>query len=403
MAELIREGSKYRTVVKQARDDVRGDADVVIGDENSSRFEPHVRVKRWGEEAHFAFGLTAPRSITPTDDGKKVTWIDGNQKFEFYPLAADRASSLGGFEYSILLGEKPASNKFVFRVDMQGLEAHYQTPLTAEAKGPPFYSTRPPKIEGSLAFYRPGPQMYSRPGDASKYQAGKAFHMFRPEAIDFNGARIWGDLDYDEIAGTLTLAFDATWLSRAAYPVLIDPEVGYSTLGSSNDNTNGFLIGNKFTAPEAGDANPGTAFIGGWSTAGDDDHMFGAYTGDDSTPDAEDLLATAGPITMTQSTEGAAQFESAAITWTGITATGYWLSVNGENGSRTLWDTGAGFYYRERAHSDDMPDPWGSSSLSGTSRKISMYVDYTASAAGANPKGPLGHPLWGPSAGPVGG
>ncbi|MDR0474650.1 MAG: hypothetical protein LBH43_13385 [Treponema sp.] len=59
---------------------------------------------------------------------------------------------------------------------------------------------------------------------------GKLCHIHRPEIIDARGRRCWGDL---AITGNeLHITIPECWLSEAKYPVIVDPTIGTTTVGS---------------------------------------------------------------------------------------------------------------------------------------------------------------------------
>lgn len=119
---------------------------------------------------------------------------------------------------------------------------------------------RPDNVIGSYAVYH---KTKGGMNDAlgMDYKCGKAFHVYRPEAIDNKGDKIWGLLHLDEQAGILTISIDQTWLDNAIYPVIIDPTFGYTTSGGSTINgqgicqnfygTTGRVSGSIGTASEA--------------------------------------------------------------------------------------------------------------------------------------------------------
>ena len=349
-------------------------AEVIVGGETDINFRPTVAFKRWGE---VGAELRVPtiRNIAPSFDGERVTWRDGDIASRFYILREGSATEDPAFEFEFILFSPPVVTSLDLELAMDTLDLFFQPELTPfeVARG----NIRPPNVVNSFAAYHATcGQMHSQPGDAEKYKAGKAFHIYRPEAVDDLGNRRF--FNFLLVGSTLKILLDTAWLASAAYPVVIDPTVGYTTLGASLDNTNEWLLSNNHTAPSAGDANPGTAYVGGKTQSGTTVHMFGAYVGGGASPDGKALLATSGQITM----DGTLAYRSAAITWTGITATDYWLATNAQTNGQTAYD--AEFltaYMLSHSHGNDMPDPFPSHTNTAD-YKISMYVDYTASGGG---------------------
>jgi hypothetical protein len=90
----------------------------------------------------------------------------------------------GGFEIEIVLDEAPASNVFEFQIEgAEDLDFFYQPPLSDEeiAEG----AVRPENVIGSYAVYHKAKANH-RVGNTS-YSTGRAFHIYRPKAIDANG------------------------------------------------------------------------------------------------------------------------------------------------------------------------------------------------------------------------
>jgi hypothetical protein len=79
-----------------------------------------------------------------------------------------------------------------------------------------------PFLKGSYAVYKKETLL----GEGT----GKLCHIHRPEIIDARGRRCWGDLS---ISGNrLCITIPEKWLSEATYPVVVDPTVGTTTVGS---------------------------------------------------------------------------------------------------------------------------------------------------------------------------
>jgi hypothetical protein len=79
-----------------------------------------------------------------------------------------------------------------------------------------------PFLKGSYAVYKKETLL----GEGT----GKLCHIHRPEIIDARGRRCWGDL---AVTGNeLHITIPEWWLSNAKYPVIVDPTIGTSTIGS---------------------------------------------------------------------------------------------------------------------------------------------------------------------------
>lgn len=366
-------GSNFRSTLKHH-------SEVIVGDENSRAFRPHIRLKKWGDESWLGLGLETTVNLQHQFDGDKIRWMDHQTQMEavFYEHTASDAEH-GAFEFEIILYKRPTSSVLPLTCDFSGLDLFYQPPLSSEevARG----NIRPENVVGSYAAYHSSKSpLHGIPGHADKYRTCKAFHLYRPEAIDASGNRRWLDFIYDPERKTMSILLNPAWFHSATYPVTIDPTVGYTSLGASDNNDGAFLIATNYAAASAGDANPGTAYFGGHAgSATPVTVMMAAYADGSANPNGVAKVSGNAAITV----QLTAAFYSAAITWTGITAANYWLSWNGVSGpnSHSMYDTGSTAYYRARTHSNDMPDPWGTNGGSYAA-KTSLYVDYTASGGG---------------------
>jgi hypothetical protein len=132
------------------------------------------------------------------------------------------------FDIDFTLHAKPETNVFEYKIDgAEQFDFFYQPPLTDEeiAEG----AERPENVVGSYAVYHKTKANH-RVGDTN-YATGKAFHIYRPKAIDANGAEVWAELSYEN--GLLLVTVPADFLEKAAYPVVVDPTFGHTVLGAS--------------------------------------------------------------------------------------------------------------------------------------------------------------------------
>ena len=356
---------------------------VIIGDEDASYFRPHLALDRWGGESRLSFGIDTTKRITPIVDGSKVEWTDGDHLHRFYLLPPGPGREYGGVEYEWVLGAHPGVRALTLPFDIAGLEGFYQVPMAQATGRLRTHGVRPPTVEGSWAFYHPScGQVHAGAARADKYKTGKAFHLYRPEAIDAKGVRWWVDLTL--VAGQMGLVIGPEF-AAATYPVTIDPTIGYTSLGGSSDTTEDYSINIAFAAPEAGGATPGTAFIGGHSGTGTAEVYAGVYVYNAAGPFNQARLAASSVITLQVAP---AAFRSAAITWASITATNYILSVwSNTTNARTSFDSaGATGWFRQTTAASP-PDPFPDSTGSGSwNNRASIYIDYTAAGGAAAPK-----------------
>lgn len=257
-----------------------GDIDfaVEIGDVHSDEFRSQVKVLRWDNECNFSVRYMDDAPDTPVikvKDGQ-IKAIKQKTECHFYKRTI---GDMEAYEFEVVLKEKPQSNKVQFSITTKALRFLYQPSLNEaweigkrgaveitatevkDAEGKVICSC-PENVVGSYAVYHA-----SKSGDYSlrkgkNYRVGKAFHIYRPKIIDANGVEVWGVLNIDTENSFLTIEIPQEFLDNAAYPVIVDPTFGYTTVGSEvgsiTDMTT--IIGSKFTLSEEGDISKITAY-----------------------------------------------------------------------------------------------------------------------------------------------
>jgi hypothetical protein len=133
------------------------------------------------------------------------------------------------FDIDFTLDAKPDTNIFTYAIGgADEFDFFYQPELTPEeiADG----AERPENVIGSYAVYH-REKANSRVG-STNYATGKIFHIYRPKAIDANGAEVWAQLHYSD--GILSVTVPEDFLEKATYPVVVDPTFGYTSAGASS-------------------------------------------------------------------------------------------------------------------------------------------------------------------------
>jgi len=235
---------------------------IEIGEERHSPPQPYLKLNKWGGEVTLKVHVPYVQGGEKSMDGNKIKWTSEKYDAEFYPKEPQEITDKdsqgneytytinedGGIEFDLILKEKPESNIFEFPMETEGLTFYYQPPLNEEEDGDCTESTcydedgiviafRAENVIGSYAVYHE-----SKIGN--EYKSGKAFHIYRPEVEDAAGNKIWGELSIDEKTEILTVTVDQDWLDNAVYPVTIDPNFGYETIGGTQGYyTNTWIVG----------------------------------------------------------------------------------------------------------------------------------------------------------------
>jgi len=206
-----------------------------------------LKLTRWDGECSMRIALPTLGRPTVSYDRLRTSLVTDRFDVNLYPLQPDIQRSHGGIEFEVVLKERPPVNQVVLGLDLDGLDAHYQPPLTAEeiARG----DERPDNVIGSYAIYHSTKRGLMRRGaQGEKYKTGKAFHIYRPLAIDTRGNKTWCDLAIGQ--GLMTINVPQPFLDTAFYPVLIDPEFGYHNDGSTGASIINIYRAVQHTCPE---------------------------------------------------------------------------------------------------------------------------------------------------------
>jgi hypothetical protein len=238
--------------VMKAKD--RNATGIKIGN-GTDKFSPDVEINKWEGLAKFKI---KPRlatidekdktfSIDDTKNKEKIKLQTPKMDINLYDLPPDEQNEDGGYEYEIVLKEKPQSNVISLDIENEGLDFYYQPALTQKEidEG----HIRPDNIVGSYAVY------YKEQGDYSalggyNFRAGKAFHIYRPKITDANGDWIWGEFNQDlQATGVLSITIKQDWLDKAVYPVIVDPTFGYTVKPATTDGVSckSSIVFNKLT------------------------------------------------------------------------------------------------------------------------------------------------------------
>src|SRR3990167_591565 len=194
---------KFKRVVQ---DNPKDRIEVEVGDFKSVEWQPQVKLMRWDNEVNL--------SVRQVSEGTP----------NFYDVEE-------GYEFEVILTEKPATNKVRFTIETKELDFFYQPPLTQQEidEG----AVRPDDVVGSYAVYH-ATKGGMNDAAGKEYKVGKAFHIYRPFAYDNEGNGVWCDLNIT--GANLTITIPQAFLDDAVYPVIVDPTFGNTGIGASNFN-----------------------------------------------------------------------------------------------------------------------------------------------------------------------
>lgn len=221
---------KDNTLSRAVKENPKDKIEIELGDSKQPDFKPQFKVMRWDNEVNFSMrAVEDPTATVETVDGT-VKYKAKDYEVHQYEKPVDED---GGFEFEWVLPKKPKSNVLTATIQTKELDFFYQPALTEQeiANG----AQRPDNVVGSYAVYH---KTKGGMNDSAgmEYKTGKAFHIYRPEAVDATGARTWCELNVDVDAGVLIVTVPQKFLDTAVYPVVVDPTFGYTSSGASSQN-----------------------------------------------------------------------------------------------------------------------------------------------------------------------
>ena len=274
---------------------------IEIGDKTKDKFSEELNIRKWDNEVSLKIKHKNKEKKSLELDGNKIKLKGDKTETHFYEVE-------NGYEYEIILLEKPLSNVIEFDIETAGLNFYYQPALTIKDNPEADYCTdttcfkeidgqiattthRPENVVNSYAVYhksKTGHIIYpidkseytqeelnemvesgkyeGKINDTTKevsyfrkgknYMAGVAFYIYRPKIIDSAGTEVWGELNIDVEKKLLTVEIPQEFLDKAVYPVrhAAGLEFGYHTQGSSYYKVEGYyrIQGFPFTLSEEG-------------------------------------------------------------------------------------------------------------------------------------------------------
>jgi len=379
------------TLSRTVKDNRADRIEVEIGDSKQPDFKPQFKIKRWDNEVNFSMRAIEEAGATMVEKDGKVKYK--GKDIEVHQYEKTEAGEDGGFEFEWVLNKKPKSNVLRTTIQHKGLDFFYQPALTAEEieQG----ASRDENVVGSYAVYHSTKQNNIVGG--MEYQTGKAFHIYRPHAVDAKGVKVWCELDIKE--GELTVTVPEDFLNKASYPVVVDPTFGYTSVGGTqqaahNSSFDGFAYrATQFNLGEGAEVTSMSAYMAKQSVSGHNPVFLAQIYSDDS-----DYPDNREGYTNTFSLSTTPRWETATFgTNPTLTTADFWVGVNYVSGAGIgpLGQNRLSYIYYDSTSNlsaldslnlssgNPPPDPMDSdvSILSGGStRSYSIYATYTATS-----------------------
>lgn len=346
--------------------------EIEIGDGKQVDFKPQFKLMRWDNEVNFSLRLKdgVDNSTSPENDLNVLKWISNKREAHFYDKP--EMGEDGGFEFEVLLKEKPKSNKIEFSIRSKGLDFFYQPELTEQEKRDG--NIRPDNVIGSYAVYHKTKKDNHTNG--KHYKTGKAFHILRPKIIDSKGDWVWGELNIDVKKQDLTIIVPQKFLDNGVYPIIVDPTFGYTTAGfSETARQAGYAHLSKGTPVSGGDVDSISFY--GRKLIGDNNLKGAIWLESDSSLLTNSVTPTFSLTNTTRQWYTINYSTSPEI----IASTNYYIGIIHQLTSPNTyfsWD-GATDEGGEDANNYTTPTDLGT--IESTSRRYSVYATYTAGSA----------------------
>ena len=360
MAKLIKVKGKteYATKLGDAPSDV-AEASIVVGGK-TDKFIPSINASKWSGKAWLDIKHDQPVTTEREAFSSGTVGLTvGSLSHRYY---VDRDDHL---EYEIEFATRHVSNKVDFSLDFpDGLRFCYQKGPTAQQVAR-FHAACPDNVVGSYA-------VYWKESD-NQYKTGKFCHIYRPKLIDAAKNETWAILSIDAKAKKLIIEMDSHWLDSAVYPIILGPNLGYSTQGSLTAYWAELSQGNHDTTGISGGHTVKLHLYVDNSGEAATNLKMALYTDDAGNDRPQAQLAAEITIAVGAGFDGEVNGAYAVIL---AANTKYWVAFNPDDGTPFYYDedvANRNHYYTPGSW--DLEDPWPDAGTNSDWR-ISMWADY---------------------------
>lgn len=330
-------------------------------------------------KANITIDETYPKARSSFNCGtdKEQYWFEISRQLSGDPTEKDifYFDENNRLKWDIHFQTKPKTNIFEWQIEAQkDVEFLYQTPLTIEERLEGIQ--RELDIDGSYAVYIKDKSGHYKNSDGStriNYATGKLAHIPRPLCIDNNGDNQWADIEIKQISSgshTLKITIPQNFLDECSYPLILDPTVGYTTVGGTYSNilqTFG-IVNYNTTASESGIAET-IKFFSKTQYSGFKVSLYDNFTS------ADRLLNSYTSSAIASLVWSSVDVSSEAFNI--VESTDYYVAFKVDAGGHGYYyDLGVtgNLRYTFETYAGDMPDP--SAATAATTSKVSLYLEY---------------------------
>ena len=355
------------------------DADIKIGGSDPGKFESIIEMFKWNGKYSLSIrDLNMPKTDVKSFENGKIIVERGSIQDRYYSIDGKQ------LEHERIFASEPLSLKLQFEI------LHSSGMMFTRQENFIPGSTYEPNVPGSYCI--------DIDKSNNQYRAGKWGHLFNPELKDAVGRKIFVE-DFRIENGMMKFELPRIWMRNAAYPVTLDPTIGYTGEGASEYNDSdyfGVCRLNTTTDGSGGDISTFHWFI--------HDNNDGISDGKAAVYDGWENGAgrTSNSVTLAAGGQSAG-WNVFAMTGTLAATTDYYPTMASESGGPGVtYDSGTGgdhAFTTNFTFADEMSNPLGPSP-GEQALKLRLYVTYAAVGANA-PTGALSGPLVGPLGGPI--
>lgn len=269
------------TYSKKIHDDSSNNVVIETGDSKQSHFEPQQKIMRWDNEANLSIRGEKHIDGRVEEQGSTIKYI--TPEYEIHQYEKKNVGEYSGSEFEWLIPQKPVDNNkspnwYVLSASLmsKNLSFHKQFGASEEdvRKGIP----NPENVIGSYAVYYTEKVGLVNSG-YQDYKTGKFAHIYRPKAIDVMGHEVWCELVINQEKNLLEVHVPWSFLKEAVYPVLVDPTLGYTSIGANFDFVKGQYMGFYSNQPTSGPLSKAFCYFHTSSTAKNTKTSMAIYTG----------------------------------------------------------------------------------------------------------------------------
>lgn len=268
--DFEKEGTTYKQ--EQVTDPERK-ISVEIGDSKQDEFFPQIKTLFWDNECNISMRLVDPdySKGVVIEKGELIEWEQGNRIARFYLKEPDNHLFMnGGFAFDVEFKSMPASNIVEFTLETKEFDFFKQTGIDKvfpvgsknlagvevasatetecfDVNGKVIAATLESMVGGYVIKHK---TKRNRIVGKKDYGTGDVGVIPRPFVRDANGVQVW--CDQSIVDNVLRVEIPDDFRLNATYPIIVDPDVGYTTAGGSSSGIETVIIGQPGTSAGAG-------------------------------------------------------------------------------------------------------------------------------------------------------